>query len=367
MKKIYSILTLAALLTAGEAFAQTKGVSGNEVTFEGPWTIEAINYELADVVYGTVDVSKVEGIDGETVVTASPNTVIVAKDKDQLANTTNVLVYVPIRDLGTGETKTFAYMEKFVLTDGYDWLCEREFDAGHAYYERECKNTYNTLCLPFCFYVNELMNERDDIHLEILQKIDDENTLWFDRISEENVKEGVKTGPRGVHVPARTPMIAHLHPTPAGDINYKLVIEPKGAVSVNNVNEEPAFDKIVYTLEGQLQSTVINDESDKKGAYYIQDNYFWKYEDYVNEDGSFAEVEVPAFRCLLTDFHPTNEEFVVPTEAKSLKIATVGEATSINTVATTTLETPAYNLQGVRVAPTAKGFVLKNGKKYFNK
>lgn len=362
MKKIYSILTLAALLTAGETFAQsTKSVSGNEVTFEGPWTIEAINYELADVVYGTVDVSKVEGIDGETVVTASPNTVIVANDKNQLANTTNVLVYVPIRDLATGKTTYFPYMENFVLTDGYDWLCERSFDAGHAYYERDCKNTYNTLCLPFCFYVNELKNQRDDIHLEILTSIDEENTLWFERISEESYKEGVENGPRGCHVPARTPMIAHLHGN-----ETKIVIEPEGAVSVNNANEEPAFNKIVYTLEGQLQSTVINGDINK-GAYYIQDNFFWKYEDYVNEDGSYAEIEVPAFRCILTDFHPANEEIVVPTEAKSLKIATVGEATSINTVATTTLETPAYNLQGVRVAPTAKGFVLKNGKKYFNK
>lgn len=363
MKKIYSILTLAALLTAGEAFAQTKGVSGNEVTFEGPWTIEAINFELAKVVYGTVDVSKVEGIDGETVVTKSPNTVIVAKDKEQLANTTNVLVYVPIRDLGTGETTYFPWMENFVLTDGYDWLCEREFDAGHAYYERVCKNEYNTLCLPFCFYIEELMHARSDMHLEILTKVE-KDVLTFTQISATNYdyKDESATRP-GHHVAGRTPLVCHLHEFAAG--KNTIVIEPKGAVSVNAA-EDSLYNDLAYTLTGQLKATVISTDVNSD-MYYIQDNYFWKLDDYIDpETNKYATVEVPAFRCILDNFD-NSKEIDHTAGVKNFKIVSAdAEATSISSVSTT-LETPAYNLQGVRVAPTAKGFVLKNGKKYFNK
>ena len=42
----------------------------------------------------------------------------------------------------------------------------------------------------------------------------------------------------------------------------------------------------------------------------------------------------------------------------------LGDPTGIEEVETTTVETPAYNIAGQRVANSAKGLVIKNGKKF---
>lgn len=361
MKKIYSILTLAALLTAGEAFAQTKSVDGTTVTFEGPWTVDAINYEITEAdgnPVGTVIVKDVEGLEDATIVPANPNTVIVAM-KGQVANEENVVLVV-------GNGNEWEHMRKLHIYDGYGFYSGYKFDALEAYYERPCKNEYNTLCLPFCFYVEELDTDgSDNMHLEVLTEVT-KDVLYFKRIIDFESKTGTRPGH---HVPAGSPIICHLHGfIPADSIatdeeranKNRMVIHPNGPVSVN-FEEEPEFADIAYILEGQLVPTVI-DAKTNTNKYYIADNYFWKWTDFKSGE-DYATVEVPAFRCILDDF---TVEGPVAAAAKKLSMVTLEGETAIETVKTT-IETPAFNLMGVRVAPNAKGVVVKNGKKYFNK
>lgn len=363
MKKIYSILTLAALLSAGETFAQTKSVSGTTVTFEGPWTIEAINYEISEAdgnPVGTVIVKDVEGLEDATITPANPNTIIVAK-QGQVANEENVVLTV-------GNGVTWEHMRKLHIYDGFGFYSTYKFDANEAYYERACRNEYNTLCLPFCFYVEELNTDGDDnMHLEVLTDVS-KDVLIFKRVVDLNSKAGTRPGH---HVPAGTPLICHLHGfIPADSVatdeeranKNRIVIHPAGAVSVN-CEEEPAFEDIAYTLEGQFVPTVIDAKTNTE-KYYIADNFFWKWTDFKSGE-EYATVEVPAFRCILNNFN-TDIENVEEAAAKKLSIITLEGETAIETVKTT-IETPAYNLMGVRVAPNAKGMVIKNGKKYFNK
>jgi len=83
--------------------------------------------------------------------------------------------------------------------------------------------------------------------------------------------------------------------------------------------------------------------------------FYW-----MNEDGSaFTNGAHKAYLCILKSRFTSS--------AKMTGFAFNEVATAINGISTSATGTPAYNLQGVRVTPNAKGFVIMNGKKYFNK
>lgn len=352
MKKIYSVLfALAGLFTAGNVCAQTLTMVGNELVFEGPWTPEAINYELGKGEYDgqkiiSVNLLNVTGLDGTAaiVVSDNPNAMIIANE-GQIWAEANVLI--PVYATVNGEKVITDYTcDNFVLNDGYDWLYEKPFYAKKCSYEHICRNEYNTICLPFDLVLEQIEGPSDfNNEFGLLSKMT-ENTIYFKPISL------LPPSASGVHfIPAQTPMMCKVNGHQDGEALISVKYNGGGRV---NAALNKVFDEVAYNLVGQMKRTTIS-ENVNTYMYYIQDNCFWSYEKYAP-----LSVEVPSFRCLLVN----NEIF---NGAKMINVATEeAESTVINSVKAET-ETPAYNLMGVRVDENSKGFVIKNGKKAFNK
>lgn len=365
MKRIYLILSLVAFFTSGVSFAQTLEQKGTELIFEGSiWFDQAINYEIKkrysdDNPIGTINVAGCEDLKNDYIDTwLNPNMIIVAKP-GQVSNTENVvLVY------GEGDNARYV-APKLNIHDRYAFYSTFKFEAEEAYYERPCISEYSTLCLPFSFNMEELITPGDDnMQLEVLSETSDD-VLYLKRIVDLQTKTSTSNHH---HVPAGSPLFVHLHDFIPADAHApdeeiveknRMIIHTKGAITVN-YEEEKEFSDVAYLLEGHLVPTVI-DANTNTDKYYIKYSEFWKWTDMVDENGEYVTVNVNQFRCILNDFTAGN-----PGDAKNLSLVSVENTTAIET-AKTTNETPAYNLQGIRVAPTAKGFVIKNGNKYFNK
>lgn len=74
------------------------------------------------------------------------------------------------------------------------------------------------------------------------------------------------------------------------------------------------------------------------------------------------------FKNYTGDSFAENKAYFAQSDIQAKVISIVmDESTSINLVKETEANTPAYNLQGVRVVPSTKGFVIINGKKFYNK
>lgn len=351
MKKIYSVLfALAGLFTAGNVCAQTLTMVGDELVFEGPWTPEAINYELGKGEYDgqkiiSVNLLNVTGLDGTAaiVVSDNPNAMIIANE-GQIWAEANVLI--PVYATVNGEKVITDYTcDNFVLDDNYDWLFDKSFYAKKCSYKRYVRNQYNTLCLPFDFTLEQLEPNDFDVKIEVLSKIT-QDTLYLTPIS------SLPSSVSGGHfVPAMTPIVCKVDFD--GEEGGFTIACNSGSRVNQSLNK--VFDDVVYNLVGQMKRTLISEDVNAD-MYYIQDNCFWNLN---NFDG--MPVAVPAFRCLLANnavFKGTNTIKVAEEKDE--------EATAINDVKAET-ETPAYNLMGVRVDENSKGFVIKNGKKAFNK
>ncbi len=342
MKKIYSILALALALGAGEANAQVA-----EKVFEASATPAQIQEYLTSVEATGVGQINVEAVTANLKSTTfemkgqNTNAIIIAKAWNKPANATNV-VYVWNSDKEYG-------CDEFVLTDGYPFLATQKFDAVKASYTRIVKNEYNTVCVPFCFKYEK---QREGEHFEILTKVEDD-LLTFKRIDKTqfDIVKGLH------HVAAMTPMVVHLHDfdyTEGAENKVEIVAQP----STINGSEDAVYEDLAYSLTGTLTDYSLTGDFSE---YYIQDNKFWAAEDFQGVD-----VFVPAYRCVLknVDLTPKTDE---QPEVKVYSIVSEdGETTVIKSVSTAS-STAAYNLQGVRVAADAKGFVIMNGKKHFNK
>lgn len=118
--------------------------------------------------------------------------------------------------------------------------------------------------------------------------------------------------------------------------------EPSATVSILPTVNAPALNDNALkatTVEGGLATG--------EPAYVLSGDTFKNY-----TGGSFAE----------------NKAYFAQSDIQAKVISIVmDESTSINLVKETEANTPAYNLQGVRVVPSAKGFVIINGKKFYNK
>lgn len=337
MKKIYSILALAAfMLGAGEANAQI-----GYYKVDSQATVAEINklLEEDELGIGEIDVTGVTtDLTGEEIKLegVNKNTIILAKSPDQVANKVNVVV-----SWGTKNGQPYYGCEHFVLTDGYPFYATRAFDAIDLEYTRKVSNAYNTVIVPVCFVYEDMIAQRPGQHFEVVDEIDG-NVIKCKPIDLINVapyKENLH------HVYGGTPLIVHLH-----DFAENPYITIKQHNACVNVKAPAELPEAVYTLSGKYEDSSI--EAGNATKCYIQDNQFWSAADFD------VDVKVPAYRCVFSAPEGSN--------VKSFSIVSE-EATAIKSVATSTISTEAYNLQGVRVAPTAKGFVIMNGKKYFNK
>jgi len=342
MKKIYSILALALAFGVGQANAQDEN---GVVKFSGEKTVAQINQELAAITdyqkIAEIDVTGVTSvINDDVIVSPNPNAIIIVKKNADVANKVNVL---PLKEKWVG-------MDKLVITDGYDFNCTRAFDALSAEYHRyNVKNEYNTLCLPFCINVKDYP---ENYHFEYLSGILEDGTLEFTRLTSSR-NTAVDQKYEG-HLSNGTPCILHLHDFDP-EVTNNIDIVTKRAVSVNQ-NEPKSYPMLEdMKLVGSFKYQTLTEEAP---VYYIQDNMFWAFGDFDE-----TEVIVPAYRCLIELNNPDS-----PTPySKKYNVVSVDDATGVRTVISSIDETPAFNLQGLRVAADTKGIVVKNGKKYFNK
>lgn len=349
MKKFYSILAFAAFMfSAAEVNAQTAEVDGNVIKFSGNWTADAINAKLAEDVneqFGTVYVNDVVGLAHNKIVPTNPNAIIVAT-ADQVSNTINT-INPKVTITSHGQSGIYI-VNNFVVTDGHEFTCTLRFDALRAEYHRTVKNYYNTMCLPFCFRIEDIA---DRYHLEYLDRVEN-NTLYFKRITGADNPHPDQYGSN--HISDMTPLIIHDHEMTTSPNDIDIVVEHGVSVNQNeNPRTYPMNDKM--NLVGTLTNTKIS--ASEPNVLYIQDNLFWKYEDFN------VDVTVPAFRCVIK---ATGND-ILPAGTKKFSIAVEDDITGVTTIVNSLDDAPSYNLNGIRVSDNTKGLVIKNGKIIFNK
>lgn len=120
--------------------------------------------------------------------------------------------------------------------------------------------------------------------------------------------------------------------------------EPNATVSILPTDDAPALSD-----DNALKATTVGGGlAESVPAYVLSGDTFKNY-----TGTSFTE----------------NKAYFVKSDIQQAKVISIlmEESTSINLVKEIGANAPAYNLQGVRVAPSAKGFVIINGKKFYNK
>lgn len=324
----YTIVEKAATQTV---YATPEG----EIVFGGDWNTAEINEQLANgdiPVRGTgeaidADIAGVVNITGVTgdldnrqpIITPNPNTMIVANE-GQISNPQNVIVDGVCNFLRVVDPLmwTPAQVAENYRESDCGWYCNLPFRAETAVYERPMSYTYGTLALPFSYEMNEI-----NARIFNVEEFDGSNLY----ITYANPQYGVG---------ARAAVIV-------GSNRQSVYVEAHDA----QVNGRSYFG----FLTPEFAKTTIG-----AGQYCIAKDQFWA----GDNNGKGTTVTVYPYRAWFG--RPEGTEV----NAKALNIV-VKEETAINNVEAATTIAPAYNLQGVRVAPNAKGFVIVNGKKYFNK
>lgn len=322
-----------------EEYKSVKVTPNNEVIFEGNWTAGEINETLqspltyadeatqepVDVLpgqFGVVDLTAVTSLTQRDMIgTVNPNTIIAVTPDQPSVRPTNVLVMdeqdpyvenlvVVDPSLGTDTQSGFNYDEV-----DCGWYCTRSFTAKKASYTRPMAYSYGTVVLPFAYNVAGQSHQ-----IEEITEVADE-TITSKRVEVEAIR------------PCQPVIVWSATPK-------DVVITAEDAYVTSAQGRDAS------TLIGTLIETTIG-----AGQYFIAKDNFWSAEDY-------GEIIVKPFRAWF--------EGEVEVAVKSFSIN--GEsATAIKNVESATAAAPAYNLQGVRVAPNAKGFVIINGKKTYNK
>lgn len=306
-----------------------------EIVFGGDWNTAEINEQLAngDIpvrgtgeaidadIAGVVDITGVTGnLDNrQPIITPNPNTMIVANE-GQISNPQNVIVNGVCNFLRVVDPLmwTPAQVAENYRESDCGWYCNLPFKAETAVYERPMSYTYGTLALPFSYEMNEI-----NARIFNVEEFDGSNLY----ITYANPQYGVG---------AREAVIV-------GSNRQSVNVEAHNA----QVNGRSYFG----FLTPEFAKTTIG-----AGQYCIAKDQFWA----GDNNGEGTTVTVYPYRAWFG--RPVGTEV----NAKALNIV-VKEETAINNVEAATTIAPAYNLQGVRVAPNAKGFVIVNGKKYFNK
>lgn len=308
----------------------------NEVVFGGDWTASEISEALEGTIpvrgggeldgsqAGIVNVTEVEGLDGHTpIIPSNPNTLIEANE-GQVSNPQNVIVDNVINNLVVVDPLQAGYNPQDGR--GYNsrsWNVKREgLKALKASYTRPMTYHYATVCIPFSYNAEDVNANVEDVW---------EADFWETYT--------ITT------CPVEDPNI------PAG---YPVIVFANEDIVINAENVDVATEVLPGYTVGTFAEKRIG-----MGEFAIAMDKFW--------NAGYADngyMTVMPFRS--TFLLPGDVPTTGPIEAKAISIVSK-DATAINNVEAATTIAPTYNLQGVRVAPNAKGFVIANGKKYFNK
>lgn len=308
----------------------------NEVIFGGDWTEGEISQKLEEAIairggdsdddvlnpdnVAIVDITEVTGLNGATeIITPNPNTLIEANE-GQYNGSHNVLVGDVINNL--------IVVDPLIKGDpqggqNYDskctWNLKREgLTAAKASYKRPMTYRYATVCIPFDYNTSDINAQVEDIDVSTLT----EGYVTTNKIDADGVAAG-----------------------------QSVIAWANGDIEINAENVRVA----TAPRTGGILNGTFKEENIGMEQYAIAMDMFW--------NAGYAErnfMIVKPFRAWFG--RPEGVEV----NAKSISILSKN-ATAINNVEAATTIAPAYNLQGVRVAPNAKGFVIVNGKKYFNK
>lgn len=310
----------------------------NEVVFGGDWNEGEISQKLEEAIairggdsdddvlnpddVAIVDITGVttEFNGNDPIVTPNPNTLIEANEGQYNGNN-NVIVKGVINNLivvdplwmGGHPQNGAAYDSKCT------WNLKREgLTAAKASYKRPMTYRYATVAIPFDYNTSDVNAQVEDMDLSTI----DEGYITTNKIEADGVAAG-----------------------------QAVLVWAKGDIEINAENVSVA----TAPRTGAILNGTFKEENIGMGQYAIAMDKFW--------NAGYAErnfMIVKPFRAWFG--RPEGVEV----NAKSISILSKN-ATAINNVEAATTIAPAYNLQGVRVAPNAKGFVIVNGKKYFNK
>lgn len=306
----------------------------NEVVFGGDWTEGEISEALEGTIpvrggdedlngseAGIVDITDVTGLTGRgEIITPNPNTLIEANE-GQYNGSHNVLVDGVINNLVIVDPLMGGDPQYGGNYQNCGWYLTREgLKATKASYTRPMTYHYATVCIPFSYNaadVNANVEEIEEAYFE-------DFTITTMPVEEPNIEAG------------QTVIVF---------ADQDIVIEAEDV----DVATEPVPTSLVGTF---TEKTI------GMGEYAIAMDKFW--------NAGYADrgfMTVMPFRASFygPDFFPGTEY-----SAKAISIVSKN-ATAINNVEAATTIAPAHNLMGVRVAPNAKGIVIVNGKKYFNK
>lgn len=260
--------------------------------------------ELVDSSIFIVDLTNARICDYSQIVTdKSPNTLIKATPLQRLSNPHNVWIDGHIASLN--------------LTDGYGIKIPSEIIADKAFYQRDDKNTYGTLCLPFPISSN------DDLQLFNINSYTTDGKLIISAI--DKVKAG-------------QPVI------------YKKLSESTIRLNTNDAELATEAGATIGSIKlaGCYEKTVISQQTES--FYYIKDNLFlsgntvlsvlpfWAY-----LDGRSADLKGISM-------------FLIEETATGIRINEENKPE----------KAPIYTLQGIRVAKPSKGIYLQGGRKFIH-
>lgn len=303
----------------------------NEVVFGGDWTEGEISEALEGTIpvrgggeiegsqAGIVVVTGVDGLNGHsTIVTPNPNTLIEANE-GQVSNPQNVIVNDFINNLVVVDPLVGGHPQDGTNYVNCGWYLKRDgLKAAKASYSRPMTYHYATVAIPFGYSTS-------DINAQV-EEITEMNLLDYYIVTNKIESDGVTAG-------------------------QAVIVYANGDININTEN----VDVVASPRTGSILVPTFTEMEIGMGQYAIAMDQFWN-AGYADR----ASMTVMPFRAWFG--RPQGMEI----NAKSISIVSQS-ATAINNVEATTTIAPAYNLQGVRVAPNAKGFVISNGKKYFNK
>lgn len=201
---------------------------------------------------------------------------------------------------------------RLVLADGYDFKAPVSFTAAEATYQTTVSAAAGcgTLVLPFQAQLPEGITAY---------------TLTYSGGDEATATEVSGT------LPAATPVL--LNGSGAATFTASAA-----AVSADAPCTEGALTGVLQQTFAPVGSYVLQNQEQGVGFYQVA------------KEGSIA---VKPFRAYLT----------AASSARQLRIAYPGQTTAISTLTATEAAAPAYNLQGQRVLPTAKGLYIIDGRK----
>jgi len=303
--------------------------NGSTVTFAGEWTADEINSVIESGEYdngeleggwlGLVDLTDVALADLGSIETPNPNTIIAINRNQSINNEANVLVGGNVANLVITDPLTVAGAQDAANYSEVDcgfYYSGEEFTATQASYSRPMSATYATVMIPFIFDP-----AAQDVTIMDVAEI---------------TEAGVEVEPTVyAEIAFGRPFIAKV----AGD---ELVITAENTTVAGSYGG-------INSMFGVYTEITLGE-----GDYFIAQDQFW------NAGQRQGGVTLKPYRCYF--------ELSSSDASNAAKLAIIEkESTAIKNAQIASEEVPAYNLQGIRVAANAKGFVVKGGKKFFNK